>query len=105
MSKDDAIRKTVGFSEDENYLLEFALKQDKKFATYVKSLIKQDYINKNSPKPIDNEIKKQVEEIVQNYLKSHNLELKENATDEVSKFEFEDSDKNALMNFMYPEKK
>lgn len=85
-------RKTVYFGDGEDKILEYALKQSKNFASYVKRLIEEDM--KKEKEPLEKTIKK----IVEDYL--NNKQITISTTEMQKEIKFEQEDINALNKLM-----
>jgi hypothetical protein len=85
MAENKGIRKTIYFSENDEYLLNHALKQSNNFAAYVKELIKKD-MEKES-------FESKVTRIVEKYLKDKEISITESKSKETK---FNEEDINAL---------
>lgn len=85
MAESKGIRKSIYFSENDEYLLDYVLKQSNNFAAYVKELIKKDM----EKEPFEDQVVK----IIEKYLKNNKISISESDNKES---EFNEEDINAL---------
>lgn len=85
MAESKGIRKSIYFSENDEYLLDYVLKQSNNFAAYVKELIKKDM----EKEPFEDQVVK----IIEKYLKNKKISIGELDNKES---EFNEEDINAL---------
>jgi hypothetical protein len=97
----DVIRKTVSFGENEQDLYDFCIenseKQGKKFATFVKEVLRG---RMNNEEPLESLIDKRIKE----YLKDKNVTIDTFIEEEKAISKYDDDDKTSLKNFLKTKK-